>query len=101
MPVVINDDIRIGIELEKRRYSPDAVHDAAVYQHPAFGGHIIGKRQLGEVPGRPRDTESSETAADREPAVAFVIGIVIILALRMVELALFGLNVNVGIRALA
>ena len=99
--IVIEDDIRIGVDGEERRQRGHAIPDIAPHQQPALCGHVVAERQLREIAAVERDNHAPQNAAQHDPAIAFVRREAVGLALRVVEFFLTRFHVDVGVGQLA
>mgnify|MGYP003693694633 CR=1 FL=1 len=93
--------IRIGIEGEERRERLHAIADVAPHQQPALRRDVVAERQLRQVAAIERDQQTPEESAEDDPAGALVRRQAVGLALRVVELLLPRLDVDVGVGELA
>ena len=100
-PLVAEDDVRIGVEGEERRDRGDALADVASHQQPALRRDVVAERQPGEIAAVEGDEQPPEQAAERDAARALVRGDAVGVALRVVELLLPRLHVDVGVGELA
>ncbi len=99
--IVRDDDVRVGVEGEKRRERPDPFADVAAHQEPAVRRDVVAERQLGDIAAVEGDQQPAQESTEPDAAFAFVRRQIVGLALRVVELLLPRLDVHVRVRELA
>ena len=99
--VVADHDVGVLVEGEEGRERGDAVAHVAAHQQAAVGVDVVAEGQLAEVVAVEREADAAQEAAERDAAGALVGGEAVGLALRVVELLLPRLDVDVGVGQLA
>ncbi len=99
--ILAEHDIGIWVVGEERRQCRYAIAEVAAHQQPALRRDVIAEGELGEVAAVERDEEPPEKPAEHDPAGALVGCEAVAFTLRVVELLLARLHVDVGIGQLS
>ena len=99
--IVADDDVRIAVEDEERGECLDALADVAAHQQPAARGDVVAEGQLAQVAAVERDDQPAEEPAELDAARALVGREAVGFTLRVVELLLARLHVDVRVGQLA
>jgi hypothetical protein len=95
--VCADDDEGVVIVDEIGRERLRAGEQVAAHEHAAVRRHVVGEGQLRQVVERPAEREPVQTGADADAARAFVDGVAVRVALRIVELLLPRVDVHVRV----
>ena len=99
--IIAHHNIRILIEGEERRQSGGTLAHCAPHQQTALSVHIVAERQLGQVAAVKGNQSAAHESAQLNAATALIVGSVVVVPLRVVELLLPRLDINVGVRHFA